>query len=886
MYKKLILASMIAGLMGCGGSNDSSVPTPGVPDTEVPDTEVPDTGAPDTEVPDIELDIPNLPAGVKTVPEVNCTEVFTSVSVLEDAVSEEMEAGTTLCLADGTYSDDLQLKMGGAGTEAQPIKVAAENPGKAIFEGGKISIKMGGTYTQLQGLVFKDITFSSALIETRLGSNLEDLCHNCRITEVTVDTAEATGSGGILAKIFGKDIWVDHNIFSGKTAANPMVSLDRWLSGDLVTDEEKLPMLTQGVVVYNNYFANRPPADGKMYAGSSDNDYEAIRTGLSDTHHYPGNSFVVGNLFENIQGEAEVVSNKASNNVISHNTVRNSYGSITNRHGNTNVIDGNFVFGDGYPFAGGLRIVDDGHIVTNNYIEGARYKATTHHGGIVILGSDGAGDGNNGYQQVENIHVAHNTVVNSVNSVNIDGGGKSDQPKQVYFANNIVDQAVGPIFVQTDRSVSNDSVYTGNHVYGSELADTSSITDSDLGATLETSPMLAATNGIYRPISPSSLIAGSYDKGDFDSVTMDMDGTERGEVTQVGADDDNSNVATSKPLTYADVGPSYDYPKPEAIMVEAEISNADFEDDATGWSGASVTTDGAFAGHSLVIQGTNDVTQSNVELTPSTRYAVSAFVKGVYSISVNDHVFEGEESTSDYTYVIHEFTTGSAETSGEIKLALAKEVVLNAELVDGDLSGFRGGDTGNWETDEDSDAGLGDVGSSGDSAFNDVDSNGSVRIRFKKGQTNHDFTATPGLRQTVHNIPTATDLTYSLYYCDNKKEDSVTTLHYGVKDTEGLVIAESTAHVKDLDDAPEGSVKDCFKQVTLDIPNNSHETMEIFAYITVDTANYSNEELLAQVESNKELEVRVDEFSLTYTGAPASDAEAHFDEVRLVKRVD
>jgi hypothetical protein len=34
-----------------------------------------------------------------------------------------------------------------------------------------------------------------------------------------------------------------------------------------------------------------------------------------------------------------------------------------------------------------------------------------------------------------------------------------------------------------------------------------------------------------------------------------------------------------------------------------------------------------------------------------------------------------------------------------------------------------------------------------------------------------------------------------------------------------------------------------------------------------------------------ELEVRVDEFSLTYQGSPGNDARTYFDEVRLMKRV-
>lgn len=828
-----------------------------------------------------------LPTDILTVPEVVCSQVFNSVSELEDNATDTMEAGTTLCLADGTYSDDLSIKFGGNGTESAPIKIAAQNPGKAVFQGGEISIKMGGTYAQLQGFVFEDIEHGSSLIETRWGTG--DLCHDCRITELTVVNAKASAEYGILVHIYGKNVWLDHNIFSGKTAKNPMISFNRWVDSEW-DEATKIAELAQGIIVYSNYIANRPPTDGKMYADNSDNDYEAIRTGLSDTHQYPGNSMVVGNLFENIQGEAEVISNKGSNNTISQNTVRNSYGSITNRHGNTNIINNNFILGDGYPYSGGLRIVDDGHVVTNNYIEGARYKASTHHGGIVILGSDGAGDSNNGYQQVENVHIAHNTVVDSVNSINIDGGGKSSQPKEVYFANNIVDKAVGPVFVQTDRGVSSDSSFAGNLVYGSTLADTDEVTQQELGATLDTAMLVKDNTGLYRPSTSSpSLEASSYEKASFEDVTYDMDGMLRSEVTEIGADEQGNKAPSSKPLEYTDVGPlSYSYEKPEAIMIEAVMTNADFENGTEGWVGADITEENAFAGNSLSIMGTSVVSQSSIALTANTKYAVSAFVKGAYSISVNAHQFSDEVSSSDYSYVVHEFTTGADETTATISLSLADEVVLDVGIADGDLSLFKsdGGQSDNWVTHEDSSAGLGDVGSSSDSAFTD-NVNGSARVRFKESVSTHDFTAKPGLSQVISGVATNVDLTYSLYYCDKKGDDSLSTLHYGVKNIDGTIIAETRVHVNELDDAPEGSVKDCFKQVTLSIPNNTQSQLEIFALMEIDTSTMTEAEIyLSEQFTDDELEVRLDEFSLTYQGAPENGAKTYFDEVRLIKRVD
>ncbi|GEA52002.1 hypothetical protein VIN01S_28060 [Vibrio inusitatus NBRC 102082] len=883
---KNILAILIGlVLVGCNDSQDgnnssgtedgSNIPaTPIDPSNPIPpEVDPPEVDPPEVEDPPVASDVPNIedmPQGVKTLLSFDPSECTETISSAE-YYNKTMTAGTVVCIADGNYSD-AELVFGGQGTAESPIKVRALNPGQVIISGGEAKIVMGGEYVQLQGLIFEGgESGSSKLLETRFSSS--EMCNNCRITEnvfVNIDGAKNLSDekeNGIWVALYGQHNWIDHNIFSGKTTGNPIVSLVRE-SGLL---EEGNAGLAEYTTIYANYFANRPPTQGKMYASSSDNDYEAIRTGLSETHQYAGNSFVVGNLFEQIQGEAEVISNKASQNVVAQNTVRNSYGSITNRHGNHNLIANNFVFGDGFPYSGGLRLVDDGHIVTNNYIEGARYKSTSHHGGIVLLGSDGAGDGGNGYQQLENVHVAFNTVVNSVNSINIDGGGKSKQPQQIYFANNVVDKAIGSVFVDTDRGWSSNSVVVGNIVHGDSFADTDEVViDNFYSPELEQD-----INKLYRPTEASNIDATHYDKGEFAAVTTDMDGLDRNEDTLAGADDLTDGEAILSPLTYEDVGPqSYNYEKPAAIIQETVIANYAFADGTEGWSGkGTITNQDAFSYNSSLAVGSDDALYQTVELTPNTNYAVSAFVKGQYNISVGANTFDGEASDSNYELVIHEFTTGN-ETTGTLSLSLANEVTIDT-VQDGN---FADGISDFWTTEEDSNAGKGDVGSSSDSAF----SSKSARVRFKDNELN-DYSATPGISQQITGIPVNTDMIFGLYYSDQKGDESVTTLHFGLKDSDGVVFAEQRVHVSELDDAAQGTNKSHFKQVSLDLNSSSHTDAEIFAYIEIDTSDMTAVE--AQ-QSEDELEVRLDAFTLTYKGTPDADGSAYFDEVRLVKRVN
>lgn len=180
-------------------------------------------------------------------------------------------------------------------------------------------------------------------------------------------------------------------------------------------------------------------------------------------------------------------------------------------------------------------------------------------------------------------------------------------------------------------------------------------------------------------------------------------------------------------------------------------------------------------------------------------------------------------------------------------------------IQDNQLTEFRRdkGESLVWLSHENREKGLGEVGSSKDTAFG---VSGSSRFRFTRDLDNHDFTANPGLSQVVTGVPAYTDLTYSLYYCDKKGEDSQTQLYFGVRRViegaplTGSVITEATVHNSDLVDAPTGNKK-CFRQVSLDFNSGANTQVEIFSLLDVQTTT--------KPDISTELQVRVDEFSLT-----------------------
>ncbi|CAM3186024.1 chondroitinase-B domain-containing protein [Vibrio rarus] len=829
-----------------------------------------------------------IPEGVTKVPPVKCDKVVNSIKAVNETFDGDSDqpiaGGQTLCLADGTYEGkELEVNLLGG------QKFAAQHPGKAIIKGGTFYIQMGGEGSTLQGLVLDHVHYEYGLINTRFSN--DGFCQNCRITEMTIIGAKTDAEWGAeWIKVYGGGTWIDHNIFTGKTDKKPVVSFIREKG---LSEKGR----AHGIVAYKNYFGNRPPADNKLYPGAKDNDYEGIRTGLSETHTEASKSFVVGNLFENMHGEAEVVSNKASFNTISFNTVRNSYGSLTNRHGSDNTFENNFILGDGYPMSGGLRIVDKNHQINNNYIESARYLSTTHHGGIVLLGYDGAdGPTSNGYQQVENVHLSHNTIVDSVNSLNVDGGGKPHQPKQVYFTNNIIDHAIGPVVKSHDRGLPPQSEFLGNILSGQKISDSDKIGKSSLGDTniFESAHLVKdPATGVYRPTvsTPSLTVTVNGDNsGVVHPLKYDMDGQLRNDPSFIGADEVNANSQrTIEPLTYADVGPvSYHPEKPAPIVVTADIKNSDFSKGTEGWTGNGADTvygANAFSAPTLQVSDNGAVSQE-VTVLPHHKYALSAFVKGDYELAVNeiaDAKLAGH--LDEYKWLEVPFDSGD-NTKVNVSLKVPGNVKTSVKVADADFSDYYE-DTANsiWTETDGSTKGLGDVGGSKDSAFS---GKGSVRLRFKfDDDAVNDFTKTPSVAQVINGIPANTDMTFSVYYCDKMGDSSLANLKFGAQTATGDAIdnAVTVVHNKDLANAPKGSNKDCFKQAKVSFNSGDNTSVKLFAALQVKPEDQTKVQSDSNYTNGK-FEVRLDNFALTYDKGADSDMIANFDEIRLETRTD
>ena len=790
---------------------------------------------------------------------INCSTVVTSLPELEAAVSSNMQPGTTVCLADGSYSDDLDLVFGGFGSLSNPIVITAENPGAAIISGNS-SVRMAGEFVVLQGLVFLEgESEHSDLIQTR--TSTIDFCHYCRISEISiVDLGTAESDSGKWVNIYGHHNRVDHNWFAGKANRGALLIINREADNSDPANTE-----IDYAQIDHNYFGDRPPADRKAYAHGSDNDYEAIRTGTSDSHAYDSFSVFENNYFERIDGEAEVISNKAGNNRISNNTVRDSFGSITLRHGSSAVVANNFIIGDGHPFAGGLRIIDDGHRVINNYVEGVRYLTTNFHGGIAV--HTGNGSTTNGYQDVENALIAHNTIVDSVNSLNFQAGRSNRSPTRLFFVNNVVDNAIGPLITNGDDGLPMDSVYAGNYVDAAEFSDSTSLS-SAAGFTLLDPALQQGFDGLQRPTSngSSNILAATVVTGSFAPVEEDMDGQARTAETLSGADEISAAPTSTGVLDRRDVGPNrYVPPESGGHVIRYPIMNSGFDNGATGWnlSGSAAVTniaDEVFArGASARIDDAAGRIAQTLSIDAQTNYTLSAFIRGpvrlgatvdgVDSFSVSDN--------SEYRFERHQFYSRS-NTTVTIFAGLADLVIHHVEIRNSDFTGFGGVTDANWVVIEGE--GIGKVQDTSNSASG-VD--GGVKFRYEDDHTG----GSPGITQLLENIEPNTDFTLSAYVLD--KNDTSATLTIGV-------YAGSTTDVvasKELDYAAleaNGAEKgdDSFLRDSLVFNSGPHTSLTLFVLYN------SNESGGA--------ELRLDDISLSYSASAGNGSSGLVDEFRLV----
>ncbi|MDB9723937.1 alginate lyase, partial [Polaribacter sp.] len=318
----------------------------------------------------------------------------TNIDELNKAI-DSSEAGNQIILANGIWKD-VQIKFRGKGTKDKPITIKAETTGKVTIE-GESYLKFGGEYLVVEGLYFKNgFSPSSAVIDFKISSKdkPDEISNNCKVTNCVIEdfNKPKRDKSDLWVQFWGRHNTLSNCYIAGKTNRGPTVRVS-------IAGIESINNYHQ---IVNNHFGPRPVKGGPSG--------ETIQLGDSYTSMSPSHTMVANNLFEECNGEVEVISSKTNFNIFKNNVFYKSEGSLVTRHGNYSMIDGNYFIGDGEnENYGGIRIINTGHWVVNNYFYGLKGKS--FRSPLAVMNGIPKSPLNR-YNQVTDVVVAYNTYVN------------------------------------------------------------------------------------------------------------------------------------------------------------------------------------------------------------------------------------------------------------------------------------------------------------------------------------------------------------------------------------------------------------------------------------------------------------------------------------------
>ncbi len=341
-----------------------------------------------------------------------------TVAEFDDKV-KLLQSGDEVILAKGVWKD-AQLVFFGDGTEQQPITLKVEEPGQTTLE-GQSSLNLYGKYLIVDGLVFiNGYAPGKVVIEFIKGSTktaYNSVLKNCVIDHF--NKPNHTDEDHWLG-LWGQHNTVENCYFGGKK--NQGCTFVVWPNGEGHNRNYHQ--------IRNNYFGYRPCL--------SSNGGETIRIGTSQVYLDVSGTVVESNYFERCNGEVEIISIKSCENRIIHNTFVECEGSVVLRHGNRNEVSGNYFFGNGQENTGGVRVINAGHKIFNNYFCGLRGK--DFRAPFMIM--NGVPNSvPNRYHQVKDVEITFNTWVDCELPWQLCGGSDEERtyiPNNVLVANNIV----------------------------------------------------------------------------------------------------------------------------------------------------------------------------------------------------------------------------------------------------------------------------------------------------------------------------------------------------------------------------------------------------------------------------------------------------------------
>ena len=473
--------------------------------------------------------------------------------------------GDTVIVANGTYDWGQLILTNSNGTQTSNwIVIKAQSLNGVVFTGSTY-MQFGGKRMMITGFKFANgnVGFND-VIQFRSSTSNSANSSYCRLNNITIEnySSDSTGAAAGLptasdnkwVSIYGVHNRVDHCTFIDKTNGGATVVV--WY------DNSNYPQQSTSTyhLIDSNYFNKRSFVSG--------NGGESIRVGVGNCSSTYGYNIVEYNLFENMrQADPEVLSNKSGRNIYRYNTIKNCFGGITLRRGRYCSVYGNFIIVtdpavvDGY----GIRIIDKGHKVFNNYIEGvlgSKNSFTVYKGPISFYNGfysiNDTTDPNhvNSYMPSDSSTAAFNTIVNCQGGAGIylgftDNGNNTYQPLGLNISNNLIKMTSGKAAYNPSTNTQLGYFAEGN-IY---KAPSSLGLTSSTGFTSATLNFGSITNGILTP--PSLVQDASINTNTYLNLLngLDINGKTRSSIYDVGCMELNgAGTAIASPLDSTQVG--------------------------------------------------------------------------------------------------------------------------------------------------------------------------------------------------------------------------------------------------------------------------------------------------------------------------------------------
>jgi poly(beta-D-mannuronate) lyase len=440
---------------------------------------------------------------------------------------EKAQPGDVFLLQDGVWSD-AELDLHVEASAENPVVLRAQTPGKVRLT-GRSCVRISGRFVIVDGLAFENPRPEDAVVTFRTDSKrLASDCvfRNCSIKDSSEVDAKRPSRW---ISIYGTRNRVENCSFAGKSDVG--ATLIVWVAGEPGQH-----------VICRNWFGPRKPL-GK-------NGGETIRVGTSDVSLRDSRTIVEENYFEECDGEVETISNKSCENIYRHNVFDRCSGTITLRHGNRCVVDGNVFLGKGKRGSGGVRVIGEDHRVVNNYFAGLQGDETR----AALSFMNGVPNGElHEYAQVKRALVAFNTVVDCKVPMAIGIAGMKSAtlpPENCVVANNAFSIRARPL---VDPA--------GAMPRWQWLGNLQQIVDGArpmAGVELANLQFAAGPDGRMHPGKVSALIdRGRSLPNGFVVPPTDIDGRPRDGKPDVGCEEVTSAPATVEWPTRETVGPAW-----------------------------------------------------------------------------------------------------------------------------------------------------------------------------------------------------------------------------------------------------------------------------------------------------------------------------------------